>query len=81
MAHQITSDGRIFCPLCSDYAQFLRVQKAAILVDVDKRSIYRYIEEGKVYTIKAAGHTYRVCSNCLLVTTQTNEISPKEKKE
>lgn len=80
MTHEITSDGHIFCPYCNDYVRLLRIQKAADLIDVNKRSIYRYIEEGRVYAIKAAGHTYRVCINCLLVTAQTDEISRKEKK-
>jgi excisionase family DNA binding protein len=66
MAHPIILDGRVWCPLCTDYVQLLRVQSAARLVAVDRRTIYRYIEAGEVYTIKVAGHTYRVCSSCLL---------------
>jgi predicted transcriptional regulator len=80
MAQEITSDGRVLCPLCDCYVHLLRIHKAADLVDVDRRSIYRYIEEGSVYAIKVAGHTYRVCGNCLLVTAQAEEISPKAKK-
>lgn len=66
MAHPIILDGRMWCPTCKDYVQLLKVQSAARLVDVDRRTIYRYIETGEVYTIKVAGHTYRVCSSCLL---------------
>lgn len=57
---------KVWCPLCNEYAQLVRIRNAARLVDVDRRTIYRYIEEGVVYVIKAAGKSYRVCSGCLL---------------
>lgn len=36
------------------------------MADVSKKTIYRYIEEGEVYSVKVAGKTYRVCKYCLL---------------
>lgn len=57
---------RVWCPLCGDYTQLIKIPNAARLVDVHRRTIYRYIEEGLVYAIKAAGKSYRVCSGCLL---------------
>lgn len=57
---------QVWCPRCNEYAQLIRVHNAARLVDVNRRTIYRYIEEGLVYVIKAAGKSYRVCSGCLL---------------
>lgn len=56
----------VWCPLCKKYTHLLRVQKAAKLVDVNRRTIYRYIEEGTIYSVKIAGKTYRVCADCLL---------------
>jgi excisionase family DNA binding protein len=56
----------VWCPLCEEYTQLIRVQKAANLADVSQRTIYRYIEEGSIYSVKIAGKTYRVCSRCLL---------------
>lgn len=57
---------RVSCPLCKKETQLLRVSNAARLVDVNPRTIYRYIDEGLVYALKVAGKTYRVCKNCLL---------------
>jgi hypothetical protein len=66
MSHNITTDGLVWCPLCQDNFQLLSVQRAAEIAAVDKRSIYRYIGEGRVNTFKIAGKRYRVCSGCLL---------------
>jgi len=66
MAHPIILGERIWCPFCKDYVHLLRIQSAAKLVGVNRRTIYRYIEDNKVYAIKVAGMTYRVCSSCLL---------------
>ena len=57
---------QVFCPLCKQYVQLLRIQHAAGIAAVHRRSIYRYIEEGSVFAVKIAGKTYRVCANCLL---------------
>lgn len=71
MAHPILG-GRIWCPLCKDYVQLLKVQNAAKLLDVNRRTIYRYIEEGKIYAIKTVGKTYRVCGKCLIAAPNSN---------
>lgn len=57
---------RVWCPLCEDYAPFIKSAYAGRLVGVHRRTIYRYIEEGHVYAIKVAGKSYRICSSCLL---------------
>ena len=57
---------RVWCPVCNRDTQLLRVSNAARLVDVNPRTIYRYIDEGLIYSLKVAGKTYRVCKNCLL---------------
>lgn len=66
MSNPIISGERVWCPLCKEYTQLLRIQKAAKVADVNRRTIYRYIEEGRVYFVRIAGKTYRVCSGCLL---------------
>ena len=83
MAHPIILNGHVWCPLCKDYVQLLRIQSAAKLTDVNRRTIYRYIEEGSVYAIKVAGKTYRVCSGCLLkaVPSESRITSPAGTKE
>jgi excisionase family DNA binding protein len=66
MSHFAFTENQIWCPLCQDYKKFLKIQKAANLADVNRRTIYRYIEEGKVHAIKTAGGTPRVCVGCLI---------------
>jgi excisionase family DNA binding protein len=57
---------QIWCPLCNNYAQFIKSAHAARLAGAHRRTIYRYIEEGVVYAVKVAGKSYRICSSCLL---------------
>ncbi len=66
MPHPIISGERVWCPFCKDYVRLLKVPSAAKLLDVNRRTIYRYIENNRVYAIKTVGMTYRVCSSCLL---------------
>ncbi len=63
--HPIIIDDQVWCPLCKEYTQPLKIKKAAKIADVSCKTIYRYIEEGKVYSVKIAGSTTRVCSGCL----------------
>jgi hypothetical protein len=42
------------------------VAGAAKIVDVDRRTVYNYVKKNKVYSVKVAGSTLRVCSHCLL---------------
>ena len=57
---------QIWCPLCRCHNKFLKIIKAATIVDVNRRTIYRYIESGHVHVVKVVGKTARVCSGCLL---------------
>ncbi|MGH9898592.1 MAG: helix-turn-helix domain-containing protein [Pyrinomonadaceae bacterium] len=62
-----------WCPLCKKQVQLMRVSHAAKLVDVHTRTIYRYVEEGLIYSVKVVGKTYRVCEDCLF-----RESGPKQ---
>lgn len=66
MSHFSITGNQIWCPYCQEYEKFLKIQNAAALADVSRRTVYRYLEEGKIYAVKTAGGTYRVCSGCLL---------------
>jgi hypothetical protein len=57
---------KVWCPRCGDYVKFVRVSGAAKIVDVDRRTVYNYVKQNKVYGVKVAGSTLRVCSHCLL---------------
>jgi excisionase family DNA binding protein len=65
MSHIAHTEEKIWCPSCENYVHLLKVSNAANLLDVNSRTIYRYIDEGIVLAVKVAGKTYRVCSDCL----------------
>ncbi len=66
MAFTYLTKSNLFCPLCQENNDFFRVTTAARIIDVNRRTIYRYIEEGKVYIFKTPGGTMRVCGSCLI---------------
>ncbi len=57
---------KVWCPRCREYVKVIRVAGAAKIVDVDRRTVYNYIKKNKVFAVKVAGNTIRVCSHCLL---------------
>lgn len=62
---------KVWCPTCAGYVKLVRVASAAKIVGVDRRTVYNYIKTKKVFGIKIAGKTLRVCSSCLL---QPNDL-------
>jgi len=93
MDHTIFTGQKIWCPRCTDHRSFLRIPNAARLLEVDRRTIYRHIEDGSIYFFRVGGNgSYRVCSGCLLAQhseyeetmvqakrTKTQDQSPKTK--
>lgn len=65
---------KVWCPRCSEYVKVVRVTGAAKIVDVDRRTIYNYIKQNKVFAVKVAGNTIRVCSHCLLQENQPAHV-------
>lgn len=57
---------KVWCPLCCQHVELRSVPSAARVVDVNRRTVYRYIDQGLVYGVKVAGKTRRVCALCLL---------------
>ena len=57
---------KVWCPSCKDHVKLVRVTSAAKIVDVDRRTVYKYVKTKQVFGIKVAGQTLRVCSSCLL---------------
>ncbi len=80
MPTEIRNDGSVWCPKCEDYVRLLSVRWAAKLVSVSPKTIYRYIEEGDVYVINVAGHTYRICGTCLIRPVDDDISIENEKK-
>jgi hypothetical protein len=57
---------KVWCPRCGEYVKVIRVAGAAKIIDVDRRTVYNYIKRKKVFAIRVAGSTLRVCSSCLV---------------
>jgi len=57
---------KVWCPRCGEYVKVVRVSGAAKIVDVDRRTVYNYVKKNKVFAVKVAGSTLRVCTHCLL---------------
>ena len=58
---------RIWCRICKAHTQFVSIHHATKFADVSRRSVYRYIEQGKIQSFKlAATGQYRVCTSCLI---------------
>ena len=57
---------KVWCPRCQEYVKVVRVVGAARIVDVDRRTIYNYVKKNKIFAVKVAGSTLRVCTHCLL---------------
>jgi excisionase family DNA binding protein len=74
MSQPMENKIEIWCPLCNKSIHLVRVSSAARIVEVHPRTIYRYIEEGLIYSVKIFGKTYRVCGECLL-----RQILPENK--
>lgn len=66
MSSTLVAGDKAWCPLCRDFSALVKVHRAARLVDMHSRTIYRYIEEGKIHAVKVGGRSYRVCSGCLV---------------
>ena len=49
---------QVWCPLCEEHVQLLGVHTVAKLLDVNRRTLYRYIEQGGLHAVKVAGKTY-----------------------
>lgn len=66
---------KVWCSVCQDYVKVVRVTSAAKIVDVDRRTVYNYVKKKKVFAVKVAGSTLRVCSSCLLRANDAGEVN------
>jgi hypothetical protein len=66
---------KVWCPRCGEYVKVVRVAGAARIVDVDRRTVYNYVKKNKVYSVKVAGSTLRICTHCLLRENHTDTQS------
>jgi len=66
MTQPLVLGDKVWCPRCCEYVKVVRVAGAAKIVDVDRRTVYNYVKKNKVYAVRVAGSTLRICSHCLL---------------
>jgi hypothetical protein len=66
---------KVWCPRCCDFFKVVRVTGAAKIVDVDRRTIYNYIKQNKLFSVKVAGTSMRVCTGCLLQELQPAQVN------
>ena len=66
MSIPVLIGNRIACPACAAPTDFLTISRAARVSGVCRRTIYNYVEEGRIQTIRVAGKTTRVCLGCLV---------------
>ena len=67
MTEPIVLANGVWCPQCEEYVEFLKVSRAAKRAGVAEKTIYRYIEDGSVHSMRVANKTYRVCARSLFV--------------
>jgi len=58
MTRPIVLANCVWCPQCEEYVEFLKVARAARRASVSEKTIYRYIENCDVHSMKVAGKTY-----------------------
>jgi hypothetical protein len=66
MSAPIIVRNRVQCPACKQLTELVSIIRAARLANVSRRSIYNYIDQGLIYTVRIAGKTTRLCSSCLV---------------
>jgi predicted transcriptional regulator len=54
------------CPRCKSQLQLLKISPAAKIANISEKTIYGYIAEGSVHSLKIAGKTFRICKGCLV---------------
>ena len=58
--------GRLsYCPICAREAEFVTPQEAAAIASVTARTIYRWLENGKLHFLEMPGGELLVCAQSL----------------
>lgn len=64
---EITMTGNaLWCSKCRDQAQLISIPRALKTAGISERTVYRYIQERTVASMKVCAKTNRVCAGCLL---------------
>ena len=56
----------VFCQNCSERTEYLNINEASAAIGISRRTIYRWMESGRLHLLESAsGHTL-VCKMSLL---------------
>lgn len=58
--------GYHYCPLCHRQTRMLTSAQAADILDVSRRTIYRWVQERKIHAIRRPSGRLRICEDSLL---------------
>jgi hypothetical protein len=53
------------CPVCHLNSELLTTRQASAIAQVNSKSIYRWLAQGKAHGVRTSGGQYRVCKNSL----------------
>lgn len=56
---------KLWCPVCQSDTQMISVDQAAILQQVNARTIFRWVDEGRLHYAETAQGLLRICLNSL----------------
>jgi excisionase family DNA binding protein len=65
-----TNMAPVWCIQCSSPVQLITPEEAAVRTGVDTRTVYRWVEAGKLHFIELATQTPLICINSLLKATE-----------
>ena len=71
---------RFWCNQCEAQVSMLRVEDASALVGAKTRTIYRWIEAGKVHFAESDKGLVLICTQSLATLTRTDCCAEREKK-
>jgi excisionase family DNA binding protein len=56
----------VYCPLCGRNTQVLTINEACQMVGRRRRTIYNWINAGKLHLLRSAGGRMHICADSLL---------------
>jgi hypothetical protein len=68
-----TNQAPVWCIRCASPVQFITPEEAAVRADVNARTVYRWVEAGKLHFIESANQAPLICLNSVLRSTDKAE--------
>ena len=65
MTRRTTKRRLSYCPICARESEFVTPEEAAAVASVTSRTIYRWLENGKLHFIEMPGGELLICAESL----------------